>query len=221
MIAGRGVVFLHGAGARREIWQPRAAAFPQARAPAPPGRAGRAPPQTVADHVAALRPVLDAARVLVGHSLGGAIALQYALAAPAHLAGLILLGTGARLDTAQVWLRRLDAGGDALADFAEQSFAPGAGGRLTRKSLAMLRALDPAVARADFAAGAGFGVRGPVGCGGGCWRLPQRGRRGDRAAGDLGQRRLRSARRRSPGDAADGTPGRIPRRGRGRASRLS
>src|SRR3989304_5002368 len=106
MIAGRGVVFLHGAAARREVWQPQALAFPQAQTPDLPGREGRDPPQTVADHVAVLRPVLDGARVLVGHSLGGAIALQYALAAPVHLAGLILLGTGARLDTAQGGRRR-------------------------------------------------------------------------------------------------------------------
>ncbi len=163
MIAGRGVVFLHGAGAQREVWQPQALAFPQAQTPDLPGRDGRDPPQTVADHIVALRPVLDAARVLVGHSLGGAIALQYALAAPAHLAGLILLGTGARLDTARVWLHRLDAEEDALADLAEQSFAPGAGVRLTRKSLAMLRTLDPAVARADFTAAVGFDVRDRLG----------------------------------------------------------
>src|SRR3989304_5410119 len=100
MIAGRGVVFLHGAAARREVWQPQALAFPQAQTPDLPGREGRDPPQTVADHVAVLRPVLDGARVLVGHSLGSAIALQYALAAPVHLAGLILLGTGARLAAA-------------------------------------------------------------------------------------------------------------------------
>lgn len=160
---GRGIVFLHGAGARREVWQLQALAFPQAETPDLPGRDGVSPPQTVADHVAALRPVLEAARVLVGHSLGGAIALHYALAAPARLAGLVLLGTGARLDPAQVWLRRLDAGEDALADLAPQSFAPGAAERLTRKSLAMLRSLDPAVVRADFTAAAGFDVRDRLG----------------------------------------------------------
>ena len=38
--------------------------------------------------------------VLAGHSMGGAIALEFALRYPARLAGLILVGTGARLRVA-------------------------------------------------------------------------------------------------------------------------
>ncbi len=163
MAAGPGIVFLHGAGARREVWQLQVLAFPQALAPDLPGRDGSSSPQSVAEHVAGLRAVLEGARVLAGHSLGGAIALQYALAAPPHLVGLILMGTGARLEMASAWLRRLAAGDDALAELAEQSFAPGAAERLRRKSLAMLRSLDPAVVHADFAAAAGFDVRDRLG----------------------------------------------------------
>jgi pimeloyl-ACP methyl ester carboxylesterase len=39
----------------------------------------------------------DEPPVLVGHSVGGAVAQTLALARPASLAGLILIGTGARL----------------------------------------------------------------------------------------------------------------------------
>lgn len=140
----------------------QALAFPQAQTPDLPGRDGRGVPRTVADHVAALRPRLSAARVLVGHSLGGLIALEYALESPGHLHGLILMAAAARLDMAQ-WLRRLANGDAALAVLAEQSFAPGAAQRLKDKSLALLRFLGPAVVRADFEAAASFDVRNRLG----------------------------------------------------------
>ncbi len=40
---------------------------------------------------------VDGDHVVAGHSLGGAVALEYALGAPAGLQGLVLLATGARL----------------------------------------------------------------------------------------------------------------------------
>jgi len=163
MITGQGLVFLHGTGARGEVWQLQALAFPQAVTPDLPGRDGRGVPGAVADHVAALRPVLAAAHILAGHSLGGAIALQYALESPGHLAGLILMGTGARLDMAREWLRRVTDGGAALAALAEQSFAPGTPARLQEKSRALLQSLDPVVVRADLEAAAAFDVRDRLG----------------------------------------------------------
>lgn len=48
--------------------------------------------------------------VLVGHSMGGAIAQEFALQYPGKLCGLILIGTGARLKVSQEILDTLAAG---------------------------------------------------------------------------------------------------------------
>jgi len=62
------------------------------------GRSGAAPfPCTLADLAADLRSVLDRAgverAVVLGHSAGGAIAMEFALDYPARTAGLVLVGT--------------------------------------------------------------------------------------------------------------------------------
>lgn len=51
----------------------------------------------VRDRVAATLGSLDAPHVVLGHSMGGAVALEYALGAPAGLRALALVSTGARL----------------------------------------------------------------------------------------------------------------------------
>lgn len=65
------------------------------------GRSGGKPAATIADHVAFVRAFIRALAlepvVLGGHSMGGAVALAYALEHPNDLAGLVLIGTGARL----------------------------------------------------------------------------------------------------------------------------
>lgn len=65
------------------------------------GRSGGTPAATIAEHVAFVRAFVRALGletvVLGGHSMGGAVALAYALADPSDLAGLVLIGTGARL----------------------------------------------------------------------------------------------------------------------------
>lgn len=93
--------------------------------PALPGRAGVPGPllTSTADAARYLVDVLDAlgvARVVVGgHSWGGAIAIEVALAEPTRVVGLALLSTGARLRVAPAVLEGVAASGDevALADW--------------------------------------------------------------------------------------------------------
>ncbi len=161
--SGEGLTFLHGATARGDLWQLQALAFPRAQTPDLAGRDGDATPASVSGHVSSLRTLLDASTVLAGHSLGGAVALQYALESPAALRGLILMGTGARFPEARGWSARLAGGDAALSALADRFVGPATPPRLKEKSLALLLALDLRVIRADVAAAAAFDVRDRLG----------------------------------------------------------
>ena len=100
------LVFLHGAGSTREVWQAQWLYFrDRAKVVAPdlPGHgdsSGKSPDtiDAYADVVVKLADKLGLGKcVLVGHSMGGAIAQRIALLHPELLAGLVLVATGARL----------------------------------------------------------------------------------------------------------------------------
>ncbi len=100
------LVFLHGSGLHSGFWEPLRAEFSGTSwAPSYPGRCGV--PGHARDRVEDLATYLDLLLpphpVLVGHSLGGALALELALRRP--IAGLILLNTGGRL---RVWQALLE-----------------------------------------------------------------------------------------------------------------
>ncbi len=111
------LLFIHGSGGSADSWYYQLKGLAGADALTLPGHAAalsRQPaPDTppipdrlcanveecadyVADYITA-RGYAAGAVVTVGHSLGGAIAMRHALAYPQQLAGLILIGTGARL----------------------------------------------------------------------------------------------------------------------------
>jgi pimeloyl-ACP methyl ester carboxylesterase len=126
------LVFIHGSGDSRHIWQAQSTYF-SAVAPAIdalaidlPGH-GQCPDTlpaeaSVADYAQAVQSRMqqDFPRqrpIVVGHSLGGAIALQLALDYPQDIGGLILIGTGARL---RVLPALLDAARNDPASAQEQ-----------------------------------------------------------------------------------------------------
>lgn len=103
---GRPVVLVHGAGGRGAVWTPQLAALGDvARLLALdlPGHGATGGPghQTIGEYADWVLGFLDAAglarAVVGGHSMGGAIAQTLALAQPDRVAGLLLVGTGARL----------------------------------------------------------------------------------------------------------------------------
>jgi 3-oxoadipate enol-lactonase len=121
---GPALLFLHGIGGDAECFRPQLAHFGRTfRAIAwnMPGYAGTTLlPETnfpsLADAVAALLDVRGIARVhLVGHSLGGMIAQEFAVRHPGSLASLTLSGTTAAFG-------RPD--GDFQRDFLRQRLAP-------------------------------------------------------------------------------------------------
>ncbi|MDR7455761.1 MAG: alpha/beta hydrolase [Armatimonadota bacterium] len=161
---GEGLVFLHGAGGTPLVWQPQLLAFPRARAPELPGRAGGAP-EGVDGYLDALRAALPpAARVVAGHSLGGAIALRWALRFPEEVRGLIVLGASGKMRVTPAWLDGIARGDpEAVEAFGACWFGPSADVRLREKSLALLRATPREVLLADLRAADAFDVREELG----------------------------------------------------------
>jgi pimeloyl-ACP methyl ester carboxylesterase len=96
------LVFIHGSGGTGRVWRYQTDRFPGSVAVTLPGHPDGAPCESIEEATRWLRSELESgagseALVLVGHSLGGAIALQYALDHPDEVAGIVLVGSGARL----------------------------------------------------------------------------------------------------------------------------
>ncbi|MFQ5666869.1 MAG: alpha/beta fold hydrolase [Candidatus Binatia bacterium] len=107
---GRGEVllFIHGAGSNGHIWRRHVAAFAEAHSPLAfdfPGH-GRSGGTESLKSITAYREFLAAfvdalglrPAVLVGHSMGGAIAIDYTLAYPERVRGLALVASAARFE---------------------------------------------------------------------------------------------------------------------------
>ncbi len=98
--------------------------------------------------------------VMVGHSLGGAVALEIALARPDLTAGLVLVSTGARLPVPDDALDRID-------DDFEVECARMVGSSwlhhdddLILRGTASVASMGPATLRADYLSARGHDLRG-------------------------------------------------------------
>lgn len=95
------LIFIHGSGSTGKVWRYQSSVFPGSIAIDLPGRPDGEFCTSIESAVDWLKALVDEQGltdlVLVGHSLGTAIALQYAIEYPDDLKGLVLIGGGARL----------------------------------------------------------------------------------------------------------------------------
>lgn len=123
------LVLLHGAGGSHLYWPPQIRRLPLAQVYALDlpghGESGGRPDSTISGYAESTLDWMRSAgvepAVLVGHSMGVAIALTIALRVPRAVAGLALVGASARLRVAP----------EILADSASQSRFPRAVDRVT------------------------------------------------------------------------------------------
>ena len=166
------MVLVHGAGENHLVWPAslRRVDSVQVCALDLPGHGqsggqGRA---SVSDYAAVVLAFLDALgvqrAVIGGHSMGGAIAQQFALSYPQRVAGLVLVATGARLRVAPAILSGMLTDWPGTLDLVTRyAWGPGAPEELVRLGRAQLAEADPQVAANDYTACNAFDVMERVG----------------------------------------------------------
>jgi pimeloyl-ACP methyl ester carboxylesterase len=106
------LVFIHGSGGSKDAWRHQTEYFKNAAAVDLPGHPQGVPCSTIPDYAKWVNSYITEQGfsdvILVGHSLGGGIALSYALQYPDSLKGLILAGSGLRLRVHPMFLNTLE-----------------------------------------------------------------------------------------------------------------
>ncbi|MBI4672292.1 MAG: alpha/beta fold hydrolase [Chloroflexi bacterium] len=132
------------------------------------GRSGGAGRTTVHDYAVAVREFLDVLNleraVIVGISMGGAIAQTLAVDFPERVLGLGLVGTGAKLRVAPAFLQGIQSDFENIARvLVENFFTPDAPRELKEKGVTQLLATGAQVTYDDFAACDAFDLRARLG----------------------------------------------------------
>jgi pimeloyl-ACP methyl ester carboxylesterase len=166
------VALLHGAGGSHLGWPPGLRRRPDFAVVGVdlPGHGRSHPPgrSSINAYAADVAAIFNQQKIeraiLIGHSMGGAIAQTLALNHPETVSGLVLIGTGAKLPVSNLILEQ------ALTDFAsvtrfitKHSWSPDAPPPLVAKAHEVLIKTPPEVLHGDFVACNTFDVRDQLG----------------------------------------------------------
>lgn len=166
------LLFVHGAGGTHKHWGYQLQALEQVNRYAVDlpghGRSGGSGQTSIRGYAESLLQFMDTLAVdqatMVGHSMGGAIAQYLALEHPARVAGLVLVGSGARLRVLPSLLDRMLVDFPAsVDDLLGWAFGPHADPELVRLGHEEWMNNDPAVVHGDFSACDVFDVMGRLG----------------------------------------------------------
>ena len=162
------LLLIHGAGGSHLDWPAELRRLPEASALAPDlpghGRSKGTGRTSVGAYAADMVTLLDALKleqvIILGFSMGAAVALMLALHHKARVAGLILLGAGAQIRVNPAIISGLQDDRDKwLRTLIDWQWAEGAGEQVKRLSLRRLSETDPTVLLNDYKVVDGFDVR--------------------------------------------------------------
>lgn len=165
---GPAVVLIHGAGGTHLIWPSPLRYLPGATVYALDlpghGRSQGAGRQHIKEYARDVVGFLDGVgverAVLVGHSMGGAIAQTLAVTVPLRVLGLVLVATGARLRVAPAILEGLQSDlRTTVALIAQWAWGPGADPALVARGQRLMEMTQPRVLQGDFLACDQFDLR--------------------------------------------------------------
>jgi len=164
------VILIHGAGSSHLIWPAEIRRMSGQRVLALDlpghGRTGGAGMQSIqayAHHIIEFLAELSIYQaVFIGHSMGGAIALELAINYPDHVAGLGLIATGAYLGVDPLFLENLSnpvTTPSALNTLRQRTFGAQASPVLVERWMKMLKETRTSVLYGDWRACAAFDLR--------------------------------------------------------------
>ncbi|MGD1995729.1 MAG: alpha/beta fold hydrolase [Anaerolineae bacterium] len=168
---GAATILIHGAGGNHLHWPGSLRRWPKATVYALDlpghGRSEGNGRERIDDYAADVVDFAEAVglerAVLVGHSMGGAIAQTIALAAPDLVQGLVLMGTGAKLGVAPAILEGLERDFEGTTELiARWAWGPAANPTLVAQGQEMMLETGPRVVLGDFVACDRFDVRDRV-----------------------------------------------------------
>jgi pimeloyl-ACP methyl ester carboxylesterase len=118
------LLFIHGAGGNHKIWEYQTKHFNNAIAVDLPGHGFGEGKRTIKEYVEYVKRFCDERGfkniVIIGHSMGGAIAQEFALTYPEYLKALVLVGTGAKLRVSPVIFEAIRKGYDCIIELTEK-----------------------------------------------------------------------------------------------------
>jgi pimeloyl-ACP methyl ester carboxylesterase len=154
--------YVHGSGYTEDSFRAQVAAFAGSDALSLPGHPQGEPLSSVGELAEWLDKYTRWAgtdkAVVAGNSLGGAIAMEWSLRHPDRVAGIILIGTGARLRVGQAILDMLDDWPASIPKFAEYAVSAGAPKELRARVEQWHRTVGQKATRADYMACNAFDV---------------------------------------------------------------